>query len=88
MMVGSIVTTVAEGEHVARGQEFGCVSSPFLSYTVLMYAFVRYFAFGGSTIVILFEKGKVTWDDDLLANGESTLETLVRVGMGVGVATV
>jgi phosphatidylserine decarboxylase len=53
-----------------------------------MYAFTRYFAFGGSTIVILFEKGKVTWDDDLLANGASTLETLVRVGMGVGVATV
>ena len=66
MMVGSIVTTVKEGEQVARGQEFG------------------YFAFGGSTIVILFEKGKLKWDDDLLANGQSTLETLVRVGMGVG----
>jgi len=67
MMVGSIVTTVKEGEHVARGQEFG------------------YFAFGGSTIVILFEKGKLQWDDDILANSsQSTLETLVRVGMGVG----
>ncbi|KAJ1307812.1 hypothetical protein OPQ81_001894 [Rhizoctonia solani] len=67
MMVGSIVTTVKEGEQIARGQEFG------------------YFAFGGSTIVILFEKGKLTWDDDLLSNSNSTLETLVRVGMGVGV---
>lgn len=66
MMVGSIITTVKEGEPIARGQEFG------------------YFAFGGSTIVILFEKGKVTWDEDILANGKSTLETLVRVGMGVG----
>ncbi|KAG8730844.1 hypothetical protein FRC11_005658 [Ceratobasidium sp. 423] len=67
MMVGSIVTTVKEGEQVARGQEFG------------------YFAFGGSTIVMLFEKGKLTWDDDILSNSNSTLETLVRVGMGVGV---
>ncbi|CAE6479203.1 unnamed protein product [Rhizoctonia solani] len=66
MMVGSIVTTVMEGEPIARGQEFG------------------YFAFGGSTIVILFERGKLTWDDDLLNNSHSTLETLVRVGMGVG----
>jgi len=69
MMVGSIATTVKEGEQIFRGQEFG------------------YFAFGGSTIVVLFEKGKLTWDDDLLANGRSTLETLVRVGMGVGTAS-
>ncbi|KAG9119725.1 hypothetical protein FRC07_005106, partial [Ceratobasidium sp. 392] len=70
MMVGSIITTVKEGEQIVRGQEFG------------------YFAFGGSTIVILFEKGKLTWDEDILANGKSTLETLVRVGMGVGTASV
>jgi len=43
-----------------------------------------YFAFGGSTIVILFEKGKVEWDEDLLINGRASLETLVRVGMGIG----
>lgn len=67
MMVGSIVTTVQEGDQIARGQEFG------------------FFKFGGSTIVMLFEKGKLTWDDDLLSNSHSTLETLVRVGMGVGV---
>ena len=39
---------------------------------------------GGSTIVILFEKGKVEWDEDLLINGRASLETLVRVGMGIG----
>ncbi|KAA1476264.1 hypothetical protein DENSPDRAFT_884196 [Dentipellis sp. KUC8613] len=66
MMVGSIKTTVAEGEQVKRGQEFG------------------YFAFGGSTIVVLFEKGVVEWDEDLLINGRASLETLVRVGMGIG----
>ena len=39
---------------------------------------------GGSTIVLLFERGALEWDDDLLANGQASLETLVRVGMGVG----
>jgi len=43
-----------------------------------------YFAFGGSTIVLLFEKGAVAWDEDLLINGRASLETLVRVGMGIG----
>jgi len=39
---------------------------------------------GGSTIVMLFEKGVVEWDEDLLINGQASLETLVRVGMGIG----
>lgn len=39
---------------------------------------------GGSTIVVLFEKGAVEWDEDLLINGRASLETLVRVGMGIG----
>ncbi|OSC96707.1 hypothetical protein PYCCODRAFT_1472429 [Trametes coccinea BRFM310] len=43
-----------------------------------------YFAFGGSTIVVLFEKGVVDWDEDLLINSRACLETLVRVGMGIG----
>jgi len=82
MMVGSIQTTVQEGEYVQRGQEFG------------YFAFGAQFTFrcntfsstrlGGSTIVILFEKGKVEWDEDLLINGRASLETLVRVGMGIG----
>jgi phosphatidylserine decarboxylase len=66
MMVGSIVTTVQEGEEVKRGQEFG------------------YFAFGGSTIVLLVQPGAVQWDEDLLINGRASLETLVRVGMRIG----
>jgi phosphatidylserine decarboxylase len=39
---------------------------------------------GGSTIVCLFEKNVVEWDEDLLINGRASLETLVRVGMGIG----
>ena len=69
MMVGSIKTTVEEGQEVKRGDEFG------------------YFAFGGSTIVVLFERGTVEWDEDLLVNGRASLETLVRVGMGIGKRT-
>ena len=39
---------------------------------------------GGSTIVCLFEKNIVEWDEDLMVNGRASLETLVRVGMGIG----
>nr|CAG8438384.1 15354_t:CDS:10 [Entrophospora candida] len=43
-----------------------------------------YFAFGGSTVVLLFQKGKTVFDDDILANSKQCLETLVRVGTHVG----
>lgn len=45
-----------------------------------------YFQFGGSTLVVLFEPGRVKFDNDLVANSEEALETLVRVGMQVGTA--
>ncbi|KAJ9108700.1 hypothetical protein QFC21_000020 [Naganishia friedmannii] len=69
MMVGSIGTTVKEGDHVKRGDELG------------------WFAFGGSTIVCIFEQGALQWDDDLLQNGQQSIETLVRMGSGLGHAT-
>ncbi|EST05400.1 Phosphatidylserine decarboxylase-related [Kalmanozyma brasiliensis GHG001] len=43
-----------------------------------------FFKFGGSTIVLVFEEGRVTWDQDLVDNGRAAIETLVRVGMGIG----
>lgn len=44
----------------------------------------RFYA-GGSTIVVLFEKAAgIEWDEDLLINSRACLETLVRVGMGLG----
>jgi len=43
-----------------------------------------YFQFGGSTLVILFEPGKMRWDEDLVNNSKQALETLIRVGMSVG----
>ncbi|GAB4820295.1 hypothetical protein N2152v2_007341 [Parachlorella kessleri] len=44
-----------------------------------------YFAFGGSTIVTLFEPGKVCWDEDLVQNSLKSLETKVRMGEQLGV---
>jgi phosphatidylserine decarboxylase len=37
-----------------------------------------YFKFGGSTILLLFEPGKMRFDDDLVDNSAGALETLVR----------
>ena len=39
-----------------------------------------YFAFGGSTLVLLFEKGTVTFDADLVENTKKGMETTVKVG--------
>ncbi|KAL4264793.1 hypothetical protein AB1N83_004929 [Pleurotus pulmonarius] len=39
---------------------------------------------GSGEPVILFEKDAVKWDEELVINGKASLETLVRVGMGIG----
>ncbi|CEP17413.1 hypothetical protein [Parasitella parasitica] len=44
-----------------------------------------YFAFGGSTLVVLFERNAMRFDEDLLENASNSLETLVRVGNHIGV---
>ncbi|KAK2593687.1 phosphatidylserine decarboxylase [Conoideocrella luteorostrata] len=43
-----------------------------------------YFKFGGSTILLLFESGKIMFDDDMVDNSSGALETLIRVGMSIG----
>ncbi|KAM3474139.1 hypothetical protein MY8738_008022 [Beauveria namnaoensis] len=43
-----------------------------------------YFKFGGSTVLLLFEPGKMRFDSDLTENSAGALETLIRVGMSVG----
>ncbi|KAG6552239.1 hypothetical protein Mapa_006088 [Marchantia paleacea] len=45
-----------------------------------------YFSFGGSTCILVFQKGAIELDEDLLANSERSLETLVTVGESLGVA--
>ena len=84
MMVGSIKTTVEEGQQVKRGDEYGYFAfgmCTLLSFTNEMLTRVRE---GGSTIVMLFEPGMVEWDEDISINSRASLETLVRVGMGIG----
>lgn len=39
-----------------------------------------YFKFGGSTVVLVFEPGKITFSTDLVANSLAGRETLVKVG--------
>ncbi|OEL35458.1 Phosphatidylserine decarboxylase proenzyme 2 [Dichanthelium oligosanthes] len=46
-----------------------------------------YFSFGGSTVICVFEKDAIQFDADLLANSERSLETLVSVGMTLGMST-
>jgi len=45
-----------------------------------------YFKFGGSSIVLLFKKGTITIDSDLLKNTKNGLETQVNMGEEIGKA--
>ncbi|KAL4580832.1 hypothetical protein LXL04_017036 [Taraxacum kok-saghyz] len=45
-----------------------------------------YFSFGGSTLVCVFEKDSIALDADLLAYSTRSIETLVSVGMQLGVS--
>ena len=44
-----------------------------------------YFEFGGSTIVLLFEKDRVVIDDDIIKNTKNGFETRVLMGDKIGV---
>jgi phosphatidylserine decarboxylase len=43
-----------------------------------------YFAFGGSTVITVFARGKIAIDEDLLHNSGKSLETLVKMGVRLG----
>ncbi|KAF9358427.1 hypothetical protein BGX26_001772 [Mortierella sp. AD094] len=43
-----------------------------------------YFAYGGSTCILLFKAGAVKFDEDLVANSQKGIETLVRMGERIG----
>ncbi len=45
---------------------------------------VGYFAFGGSTIILLFSKDMIQFDADLLATTNDQLETWIRCGDSIG----
>lgn len=44
-----------------------------------------YFAFGGSTIVLLVDKDKITIDADILENTKNRIETFVKMGEKIGI---
>lgn len=44
-----------------------------------------YFQFGGSTVVVLLEKGRVEIDPDILKNSAENIETVVRMGEKIGI---
>ena len=44
-----------------------------------------YFKFGGSTVILLFEKNKVIFDKDLIDNTSRGYETLVSMGEKIGI---
>ena len=46
-----------------------------------------WFAFGGSTVLLFFPPGSVAFDEDLQRNSAKSLETLVKVGRRIGLAT-
>ncbi|KAG0738369.1 hypothetical protein G6F57_002845 [Rhizopus arrhizus] len=43
-----------------------------------------YFQYGGSTVITVFPKDLVEWDEDLLSNSNKSVETLVSMGEGMG----
>lgn len=43
-----------------------------------------YFAFGGSTIVLLVDSSKITIDNDILENTKNKMETFVKMGEKIG----
>lgn len=45
---------------------------------------IGYFKFGGSTVLLLFQKDKFQFDSDLVNNSKQCVETLVRVGQSIG----
>jgi len=47
-----------------------------------------YFKFGGSTIVLLFEKNKIRLDEDLLINTLKGYETVIKEGERIGVSMI
>lgn len=43
-----------------------------------------YFYFGGSTLILLFEKGEITFSEDLIENTQNGYETLLKMGETIG----
>ena len=87
LLVGSVNFTVEPNRIVEKGDELGEKSNVFFAFFHRLKFRSGYFAYGGSTVVIVFKAGMVKWDDDLLHNSNNSMETLVRVGERIGQRT-
>ena len=43
-----------------------------------------YFEFGGSTVILIFQKNSITFDDDIIQNSLNGIETKVQMGEQIG----
>ena len=46
------------------------------------------FEFGGSTIVMLFERDRIAVDHDIWANSQNGIETVVKYGEKIGISVI
>ncbi len=47
-----------------------------------------YFKFGASTVILIFEEGRISFCEDLVANSDAGIETLIKVGQPLATSTV
>ena len=45
-----------------------------------------YFTFGGSCVITVFQKGRIRFEDDVVAQSARQIETYARMGDRLGVA--
>ncbi|KIV94639.1 phosphatidylserine decarboxylase [Exophiala mesophila] len=91
---GDNVRVVIPIDSVAHGRVmFVCIGAMMVGSTVITRKAgervkraeeLGYFKFGGSTVLLFFEPGRMVYDEDLVDNSSGALETLVRVGMSIG----
>lgn len=84
---GENVRVIVPIDSVAHGRVmFVCIGAMMVGSTVITRKpgekvkraeELGYFKFGGSTVLLLFEPGKMLYDDDLVENSAGALETLV-----------
>lgn len=83
-----ILKTVDKGDVVIAPIGATMVGSIFETYTpneeLKKGAEMGYFAFGGSTVVLLVDKSKITIDADLIENTKNKIETFVKMGEQIG----
>jgi phosphatidylserine decarboxylase len=86
LLVGSVNFTVQTNQIIEKGDELGNIKKK--SFMLLRNSFfsssIGYFAYGGSTVVVVFKAGMVKWNDDIKHNSDNSMETLVRVGEQIG----